>query len=77
MYQKTGTSFKDFWFKKINKYCFVLKNTINTYLRLEICVVRRESLAFKYAFIVVFGTKQMIIYIFTSEILKTHIYDRF
>ena len=51
MYQKTGTSFKDFRFKKINNYCFVLKNTINTYLRLEICVVRRESLAFKYAFI--------------------------
>ena len=47
------------------------KKEINTYLKLEIRDVCREFLAFNdvpiYRF---FETKQMIIYIFTSEILK-------
>ena len=42
----------------------------NTYLKLEIRVVCREFLAFSYRF---FETKQMIIYIFKLEILKTRV----
>ena len=45
----------------------------NTYLKLEIRVACREFLAFKYVVIVFFETKQMIIYICRSEILKTHV----
>ena len=44
------------------------KRTINAYLRLEICVGCMEFLAFKYVFI---DTNQMIINIFTLEILNT------
>ena len=43
---------------------------LNTYLKLRICVVCREFLAFKYVFIVIFETNQMIIYNCTSEILQ-------
>ena len=43
------------------------------YLKLEICVACREYLAFKYVVIVFFEIKQMIIYICTSEILKTRV----
>ena len=43
------------------------------YLKLEICVACREFLAFRYVVSVFFVTKQMIIYICTSEILKTHV----
>ena len=43
------------------------------YLKLEIRVACREFLAFKYVVIVFFGTKQMIIYICTLEILKTQV----
>ena len=50
------------------------KKTINTYLKLEIRVACREFLAFKYVVIVFFEIKQMIIYICTSEILKTHVF---
>ena len=50
---------------------FVSKKTINTYLKLEIRVACREFLAFRYVVIVFFETKKMIIYICTSEILKT------
>ena len=51
---------------------FFLEKTINTYLKLEISVVFREFLAFiLYVFIFFFKTNQMIIYICTSEILKT------
>ena len=53
--------------------CFFSKKTINTYLKLKIRVACREFLAFKYVVIVFFETKQMIIYICTSEILKTHV----
>ena len=50
------------------------KKTINTYLKLEIRVVCREFLAFKYVFIVfVFKTNQFIIYIRTLEIFKTRV----
>ena len=42
---------------------------ILAYLKLEIRVVCREFLAFKYVFIVFFETNQMIINICTSEIL--------
>ena len=51
-------------------YIFVsdfFKKTINTYLKLEICVMCREFLAFKYAFVVLFESNQMIIYICTPE----------
>ena len=47
------------------------KKTLNTHLKLEICVVCREVLAFKHVVIVFFETKKMIIYFCTSEILKT------
>ena len=50
---------------------FFSKKTINSYLKLEIHVVCREFVAFKYVVIVFFKTKPMIISIFTSEILKT------
>ena len=40
------------------------------YLKLEIRVVCRYFLAFRYEFIVFFKTNHMIIYICTSEILK-------
>ena len=43
---------------------------INMYLNLEICVVCREFLAFKYVLIVISETNLMIIYFYTSEILK-------
>ena len=52
---------------------FFSKKTINTYLKLEIRVVCKEFLAFRYVVIVIFETKGMIIYIFTSEILKTRV----
>ena len=45
----------------------------NTYLKLEIRVVRKELLAFKNVFIALFVKNQMVIYICTSEILKTHV----
>ena len=38
-----------------------LKKTINTYLKLEIRLVCREFVAFKYVIIFFFETKQMII----------------
>ena len=44
-----------------------LKKTINTYLMLEIGIVCREFLAFKYKVIVFFETKQMIIYFFYTD----------
>ena len=44
---------------------------------LEICVVCREFLAFKYVFIVFFETDQMIIYCCISEILKTRVWNQF
>ena len=47
------------------------------YLKLEVRVVCREFLAFKYVVIVFFETKQMIINIFTSEILNTRVLNRF
>ena len=47
------------------------------YLKIEICDVCREFLAFKYVVIVFFETKQMVIYIYKSEILKTCIENRF
>ena len=47
------------------------QKTINMYLKLEIRVACWEFLAFKYVVIVFFEIKQMIIYICTSEILKT------
>ena len=56
---------------------FFEKKTINTYLKLEICVVFREFLPFKYVFIVFFDKNQMIIYICKSEILKNRVYNRF
>ena len=54
-------------YRAINVYfsiCFS-KKMINTYLKLEIRVVCREFLAFKYVVMVFFETKQMIIYICT------------
>ena len=56
---------------------FFLEKTINMYLKLEICVGYREFLAFKYIAIIFFETKQMIIYICTSEILKPRILNQF
>jgi hypothetical protein len=56
---------------------FFSKKTIKTYLKLEIRVACREFIAFRYVVIVFFETKQMIIYIFTSEILKTRVLNRF
>ena len=55
----------------------ILEKTINTYLKLEIRVAFREFLAIKYVVIVFFKTKPMIIYISTSEILKTRVKNRF
>ena len=43
------------------------------YLKLEIRIVCREFLAFQYVLIVFFETDQMIIFICTSEILKTRV----
>ena len=51
------------FFEKDDKY----------YLKLEIHVVCREFLAFKYVFIVFFETNQIIIYICSSEILETRV----
>ena len=51
-----------YFFEKDDKYVF----------KLEIRVVCKEYLAFKYVLIVFFGTNQMIIYVCTSEILKNH-----
>ena len=48
------------------------EKTINTYLKIEICVVCTE-----YVFIAFFETNQMIIYICTSEILKTRVKNQF
>ena len=50
-----------FFFKKDDKYIFKARNACS------------EFLDFKYVVIVFFETKQMIIYIFTSEILKTRV----
>ena len=50
------------------------KKTLNTYLKLEIRVVSREFLAFKYVFIIFFKSNQMIIYICTSDILNSRLY---
>ena len=50
---------------------------INTFLKLEIRFVCREFLTFKSVIFVFFETNQMIIYKFTSEILKTRVYNRF
>ena len=50
-----------------------LENDDKYYLKLEIHVVCRNFLAFKYVFIVFLETKQMIIYICTSEIFKTRV----
>ena len=44
------------------------EKTINTFLKIEIRVVCREFLAFKYVLSGFFETNQMIIYICTSEI---------
>ena len=53
---------------------FLLKTTINMYLKLEIRVACRVFLAFKYVVIIFFfETKLMIIYICIKEILKTHV----
>ena len=51
----------------------LFENTIDMYLKLEIRLVFREFLAFKYEFIDFLKTNQMIIYICTSEILKTRV----
>ena len=52
---------------------FFVIDEINTYLKLEIGVVCREIVAFKLVVIFFFKTKQMIIYVCTSEILKTRV----
>ena len=62
----------------INIYFGIWFFSINTYLKLEILVVCRDFLAFKYmVFFRFFETNQMIIYIRTSEILKTCVWNRF
>ena len=55
----------------------VSKKTINMYLKLEIRVGYREFLAFKYIVIIFLETKQMIIYICTSEIFTTRVENWF
>ena len=47
--------------------------TTNTYLKLEIRVMCGESLAFRYVFLDLKKKHMMIIYICTSEILKTSV----
>ena len=60
-----------YWFTKIEYFSlwFVSKKTLNTYLRLDIFVVRGEFLAlYTHTFIVFFESNRMIIYIPTLEI---------
>ena len=53
--------------------CSFSEKTIKTYVKLEISVVCREFIAFKYIFIFFQNKLWMIIYICTSEVLKTHV----
>ena len=55
------------------------KNTIKTYLKLDIRVVCREVLVFKYVFIVFFETNQMIIKNVSSStsLKKTSVFTSF